>query len=895
MGLRVTCLYYRCLRTKCLRARCFRLRCLQVKGILDVCETGLVSLSQGYTSCALVNPSRPSTVSRRWTLNRCHGDVSTNGRASPERHKRALRVRDRSHPYSFSNTSYRSDVTVVQLYDDNLGVDRVRIPWKIELTITEPVSLSMLRKEERMRSKILVAMAVLLVCAVAAKDACHGDNLAVYNLTLQTNWTEKLFPKHFPEWRPPAQWSGLARLKPRNTPLCLLNRPVCDVIASRAEVTTTSPPLCTVASLNPCQPQHLPKGPEWVDCRQHPEPWSPVSPVGVDPFPRYITGTPPSEFLPSNITLSLPTYNGLNRYGLVIVNISKEVLRLLKFTVWGLVVVNVSKEVPRSLKFTVWGLVVVNVSKEVPRLLKFIVWGLVVVNVSKEVPRPLKFTVWGLVVVNVSKEVPRLLKFTVWGLVVVNVSKEVPRLLKFIVWGLVVVNVSKEVPRPLKFTVWGLVVVNVSKEVPRPFKFTVWGLVVVNVSKEVPRLLKCIVWGLVVVNVSKEVPRPFKFIVWGLVVVNVSKEVPRPPKFTVWGLCGVWLLCMSPGRSHAPSYQLFRVGRTASEGLKLFAETGRSHLLELENDAGVLDQFSGSPVPSGQGTSSTRFFVDSAHSRVSAVVRLVPSPDWFVGLDSVELCSRGYWLDSISIQVGPIDAGSDNGLTFTSPDWSSEPPGPVNLITAHSPKHPAGSFFYPDIQELPVLATFHLHKDKVYRLSETQSNNVQPLEEVDNTVKQREMSNDVSFILPFPRVDKIRRSRRCRASTWNLALQHVDRSVDMEDMLYVSCEYMEPCIATCGQVCRHGGYVVGRCRASTWNLALQHVDRSVDMEDMLSVSYECVEPLVSLQCHVWTRAVHQKQENSKTRKTWGSTLSIFGGGSLVWFGQPLLSAGPSAL
>ncbi|CAG2065297.1 unnamed protein product [Timema podura] len=85
------------------------------------------------------------------------------------------------------------------------------------------------------------------------------------------------------------------------------------------------------------------------------------------------------------------------------------------------------------------------------------------------------------------------------------------------------------------------------------------------------------------------------------------------------------------------------------------------------------------------------------------------------------------------------------------------------------------------------------------------------------------------------------------------------------------------------------------CRASTWNLALQHVDRSVDMEDMLSVSYECVEPLVSLQCHVWTRAVHQKQENSKTRKTWGPTLSIFGGGSLVWFGQPLLSAGPSAL
>ncbi|CAG2065296.1 unnamed protein product, partial [Timema podura] len=127
---------------------------------------------------------------------------------------------------------------------------------------------------------------------------------------------------------------------------------------------------------------------------------------------------------------------------------------------------------------------------------------------------------------------------------------------------------------------------------------------------------------------------------------------------------------------------------------------------------------------------------------VSAVVRLVPSPDWFVGLDSVELCSQGYWLDSISIQVGPIDAGSDNGLTFTSPDWSSEPPGPVNLITAHSPKHPAGSFFYPDIQELPVLATFHLHKDKMYRLSETQSNNVLVLLDVSTCVSGQGVSSE---------------------------------------------------------------------------------------------------------------------------------------------------------
>nr|CAD7202399.1 unnamed protein product [Timema douglasi] len=153
------------------------------------------------TSCALVTPGRPSTASRRRTLNRCHSDVLTNGRASPERHKRAPRARDRSHSYSFR--------TVTGPPGSNTG--------KIKLTITELVSLARLRKEERMWSKILVVMTVLLVCAVAARDACHGDNLAVYNLTLQTNWTEKLFPKHFPEWRPPAQWSGLVAVELNTT------------------------------------------------------------------------------------------------------------------------------------------------------------------------------------------------------------------------------------------------------------------------------------------------------------------------------------------------------------------------------------------------------------------------------------------------------------------------------------------------------------------------------------------------------------------------------------------------------------------------------------------------------------------------------------------------------
>jgi len=31
--------------------------------------------------------------------------------------------------------------------------------------------------------------------------------------------------------------------------------------------------------------------------------------------------------------------------------------------------------------------------------------------------------------------------------------------------------------------------------------------------------------------------------------------------------------------------------------------------------------------------------------------RMIPSPDWFIGIDSFDLCVNGNWLDSITIEV----------------------------------------------------------------------------------------------------------------------------------------------------------------------------------------------------------------------------------------------------
>ena len=87
---------------------------------------------------------------------------------------------------------------------------------------------------------------------------------------------------------------------------------------------------------------------------------------------------------------------------------------------------------------------------------------------------------------------------------------------------------------------------------------------------------------------------------------------------------------------------------------------------------------------------------------------IVPSPDWFIGLASLELCQDGDWLDYARLDASPMDAGTDNGLTFTSPNWATDPRGEVVTITNTEPAHPAASFNYPHLQSLPSIATYSL-------------------------------------------------------------------------------------------------------------------------------------------------------------------------------------------
>ncbi|XP_017024843.1 spondin-1 [Drosophila kikkawai] len=226
-----------------------------------------------------------------------------------------------------------------------------------------------------------------------------------------------------------------------------------------------------------------------------------------------------------------------------------------------------------------------------------------------------------------------------------------------------------------------------------------------------------------------------------------------PKHYPDWRPTAQWTKTL--GRTHNANYALYHIGQPATAAVKQFAETGRSDLLDSNageqqqqqmqtgksptgsssstatsststspsggspiQERSVFDEFSMPAIPLGAGRSEAKVFVDSNHSLVSLMTRIVPSPDWFIGVDSFELCVGGSWIDTVTVELDPLDAGTDNGFTFTAPNWPTAPQGVIYRITSRYPGHPAGSFYYPKSKRLPPIATFQFIKLKEYELSE---------------------------------------------------------------------------------------------------------------------------------------------------------------------------------
>ncbi|KAL6263032.1 hypothetical protein P5V15_005827 [Pogonomyrmex californicus] len=126
-------------------------------------------------------------------------------------------------------------------------------------------------------------------------------------------------------------------------------------------------------------------------------------------------------------------------------------------------------------------------------------------------------------------------------------------------------------------------------------------------------------------------------------------------------------------RTHDSTYTLYRLGERLSTGARLYVETGRADGLDADGDSpNSLHSFTGPPIPQGEGTSITRAFLDGNHTLISIMARINPSPDWFVGVDSFQLCVEGNWVDTVTVEV----------ITFgINAYWSTTGSGQQQVVT----------------------------------------------------------------------------------------------------------------------------------------------------------------------------------------------------------------------
>ncbi|XP_034476579.1 uncharacterized protein LOC117783322 [Drosophila innubila] len=281
-----------------------------------------------------------------------------------------------------------------------------------------------------------------------------------------------------------------------------------------------------------------------------------------------------------------------------------------------------------------------------------------------------------------------------------------------------------------------------------------------------------------------------------------------PKHYPDWRPTAQWTKTL--GRTHNANYALYHIGQPATAGVKQFAETGKTELLDSNageqqqqqmqagqkpvstgfatataaataTERSVFDEFSMPAIQLGAGRSEAKVFVDSNHSLVSLMTRIVPSPDWFIGVDSFELCVGGSWIDTVTVELDPLDAGTDNGFTFTAPNWPTAPQGVIYRITSRYPGHPAGSFYYPKSKRLPPIATFQFIKLKEYELSEVfniaeddrKYEMVQTQTHLDAEHNHVEMNNELSASIERER-QREREGERDEQTPQQLQLQQYD-------------------------------------------------------------------------------------------------------------------------
>ncbi|KAK7873957.1 hypothetical protein R5R35_012966 [Gryllus longicercus] len=202
-----------------------------------------------------------------------------------------------------------------------------------------------------------------------------------------------------------------------------------------------------------------------------------------------------------------------------------------------------------------------------------------------------------------------------------------------------------------------------------------------------------------------------------LVFEGLWSNVTHPKDFPF----SLWLTHFSDviGASHERNFSFWGEGQIASDGVRMVAEWGSVRGLEQELRASArhlrtLIKAGGLWYPNVNANTSTNFRVDQRRPLLSIVSMLGPTPDWIVGVSGLNLCTRDCsWVERKTVDLFPYDAGTDNGITYMSPNSPTIPREKIRRITTMYPEDPRAPFYDPTRAEMLPLARLYLVRESV--------------------------------------------------------------------------------------------------------------------------------------------------------------------------------------
>ncbi|XP_050582007.1 spondin-1 isoform X1 [Bombus affinis] len=205
---------------------------------------------------------------------------------------------------------------------------------------------------------------------------------------------------------------------------------------------------------------------------------------------------------------------------------------------------------------------------------------------------------------------------------------------------------------------------------------------------------------------------------YSLTMEGLWSNVTHPKDFPF----SIWLTHFSDliGASHVPTFSFWGKDHIATDGFRQLAEWGSASGVESElraqtgNKLKTLIKAAGLWYPNVNSNTTSSFKVDRLHPMISAASMLGPSPDWVVGVSKLNLCRKDCtWTKSEIIDLYPWDAGTDNGISYMSPNSETKPREKMKPITTLYPEDPRSPFYDPTGRPMQPLARLYLNREKI--------------------------------------------------------------------------------------------------------------------------------------------------------------------------------------